>query len=160
MESDLERETISRALEGDHEAGREALELCAIGLEGRALSPALADYLAERIRSFLDGQPLERALCVEEERGPGKPRDPIPEWQTELAAFDLLLERRGYAVEKRNDAMDAARTKTSPKGRGIHRSDATTLRKAHLPMRSLDDATLLHLAGESMREILARYLPH
>jgi hypothetical protein len=157
--SDYELHTIEDALRGDHEAGREALDLCASGLATRTLSPALADYLSARIWAYLNGEPLDRALCVELERSPGRPPDPIPDWQTQLAAFDLLLERRGYKAERRNAAMDDARAQTHPKGKGLHRSDASKLRKTHLPMRSLSDEMLLHRAGESLREILKGFAP-
>ena len=155
----FEMETIRRALAGDHEAGRVALDLCVSGLMTRTLSPALSDYLAERIDAFLKGEPLSRALCVEHERGPGRPPDPIPDWQTQLAAFDLLLERRGYSVEKRNDAMDIARARTNPTERGLHRSDASKVRKAHLSMRGLNDRRLRQIAGGALREILKGFSP-
>ena len=48
-EAKYEAETIKCALEGDHKCGREALDLCRIGLDHGTLSRRLAAYLAERL---------------------------------------------------------------------------------------------------------------
>ncbi len=81
---EYEQETIRRALEGDYEAGREALLLCRDLLTARSLSPLLADYLAARLHDVLEGIKPERILTSDDFRqallnalrinkGPGKP---------------------------------------------------------------------------------------
>jgi hypothetical protein len=151
---EYEAETIRWALKGNHHAGREALELCCTGLLHQALSPELAFYLAERIQAFLDGEPLARALCVEVERGRGRPKTPSPEWKTQLAAFDILLARQGIPVEKRNDQMADARAQSWKTSKALDRSEAAKIRKRYAVMAELDDDLLLTLAGQALREIL------
>lgn len=155
-----QRQMIESALRGDPEAGRAALELCAGGLSFRNLSPQLADYLRDRIWAFLDGEPIERAFCVEVERGPGRPKNPFPEWKRRLAAFDSLLERRGYRVEQRNAALDEARRAENTGGStGFDRREAGKLRAIYTGLKDLDEAALIRLAGERLRVLLGQFPP-
>ena len=106
---EYEQETIRLALEGDHEAGREALVLCRTQLAARSLSPALSDYLAARLHDVLEGIKPDRALCIA--KGRGKPPDPLPEWRLQLAAFAAILKERGYKPQQiavRTEASDGA----------------------------------------------------
>ena len=48
-EAKYEAATLAKALEGDADAGREALQLCRAGLDHGNLSRPLAAYLAERL---------------------------------------------------------------------------------------------------------------
>jgi hypothetical protein len=140
-----EQATIDRALAGDGEAGREALDLCAHGLLSRKLSPAMADYLAERLLAYLDGgQSLDRAMCVEVERGAGRPRTHLPEWEEPIAVVAALLTKRGFRPEQLNRAMDDARELLD--GKSLGRSEAKRIRDAYVQwLVALSDEDLLHL---------------
>lgn len=175
---DFEAEVIRRALDGDHEAGREALRLCRAGLDHGNLSRRLAAYLAERlwlidqaldeadklravkkssgsIRSARDAA-IAEALCIK--KPAKKPRDPLPDWQVPYAAFGVLLLKAGIKPERVKGAMDEARRQIEKKDEGLHRREAERILKAYLPMRNLDDDLLLHLAGP-LREIVPTFLP-
>ena len=175
---DFEAEVIRRALDGDHEAGREALRLCRAGLDGGTLSRRLAAYLAERlwlidqaldeadklravkkssgsIRSARDAA-IAEALCIK--KPAKKPRDPLPDWQVPYAAFGVLLLKAGIKPERVKGAMDEARRQIEKKDEGLHRREAERILKAYLPMRNLDDDLLLHLAGP-LRGIVPTFLP-
>jgi hypothetical protein len=181
--AEFEAETLRRALAGDHEAGREALRLCIEGLGGGPLSRALAEYLAQRLGEIdqaLDeadrlkeyiASPstlrsrkavlIERALLIAKET---KPRDPIPDWQTPLAAFGTILLLAGLRRERVYTAMSEARTmyeggdpKTG-KTKTLDRSEAYKILKTFEPMCSIPEDTLMYLAGP-LRELVPQFLP-
>ncbi len=175
---EYEAETIRLALEGDHEAGREALRLSRAGLDHGNLSARMAAYLAERlwmidqalneaeklreikhssgsVRSARDAA-IAEALCIK--RPAKKPRDPLPDWQVPYAAFGVLLLKAGVRPESVKGAMDEARQRVEGVDASLHRREAEKILKAYLPMRNLNDEVLSHLAGP-LREILPTYLP-
>jgi hypothetical protein len=170
--------TIERALDGDPDAGREALGLCRAGLDHGTLSRRLAAYLAERlwqidqaldeaaklrevkkssgsIRSARDAA-IAEALCIK--RPAVKPRDPFPDWQEKYAAFGALLLKRGAKPEKVKAAMDEARRLHEGKEAGLDRRTAERMLAAYAPMRKLDDEMLLRLAGP-LRGLVPTYVP-
>ena len=177
-DDEYKAETIRLALEGDHEAGREALQLCRAGLDHGKLSRALAAYLAERlwlidqaldeaeklrtikkssgsVRSARDAA-IAEALCIK--KPAKKPRDPLPAWQMPYAAFGVLLLKAGLRPESVKGAMDEARQRVEGRDASLHRREAEKILKAYLPMHNIDDEMLLHLAGP-LRGILPTYLP-
>lgn len=160
---EYEAETVRRALEGDHEAGREALRLCRAGLDHATLSRPLAAFLAERlsaidkaiegaerlraakkpsssIRSDRDAA-IAEALLIN--RRPGKPRDPLPDWQSRYAALGALLLRAGKRPEKVKDAMDDAREQID--GKPLGRAEAGRILAAYKPMLAMSEDDLLHI---------------
>ena len=143
-----EQETIVRAQAGDAEAGREALSLCAAGLQAGSLSKALSWYLAARLDDLLDGVPPGKALCIA--RDSGRPRRSGIDWRIRVAALDALLALDGVRPEARIGAMRAARLTLCPELKGeLDRSDAQGIRRAYAPMRkNCDRATLERLAGD------------
>ncbi|TRZ68247.1 MAG: hypothetical protein D4R98_02535 [Comamonadaceae bacterium] len=151
---EYEQETIRLALEGDHEAGREALVLCRTQLAARSLSPALSDYLAARLHDVLEGIKPDRALCIA--KSPGKPADPYPDWQQELGAMAALLTRRGYKPNQIARALCDARALVHDKP--LDEADAHGIRTKWGPMQAIDERALQHLAG-SYWEILKEYPP-
>ena len=175
---EFEAETVARALEGDHEAGREALRLCRAGLDSGTLSRLLAAYLAERlwlidmaiddaeslrkikrssgsIRSARDAG-IAEALCIT--KPAKKPRDPFPDWQLPYAALGVLLLKAGMKAEAVKGAMDEARQRIEGKDASLHRREAERILRTYRPMHNLDNGLLLHLLGP-LREILPTYLP-
>lgn len=175
---EYEAETVARALEGDPEAGREALRLCRAGLDGGTLSRPLTAYLAERLwlidKALDDAESLRKikhssgsvrsardagiaeALCIK--KPAQKPRDPLPDWQVPYAAFGVLLLKANMRPEQVKGAMDEARQRIEGTNASLHRREAERILKAYLPMHNLDDEMLLHLLGP-LREILPTYLP-
>lgn len=154
-DDEFQAEMIRRALAGDHAAGLEALRLCQHGLDHRGgLSDALRHYLAERIGEVLEGVPPATALCIA--KGPGRPKDPLPEWQKHLGAFAALLSQRGYKPQQIAKAMCDQRAAIHDKS--LENSDAHAIRKAWSPMQSIDSDTLDHLAGP-YRKVLSEYPP-
>ncbi len=117
---EYEQETIRLALEGDHEAGREALVLCRTQLAARSLSPALSDYLAARLHDVLEGIKPDRIITSDDyrqavlnalriNRPPVKPDNPFPDWELPLAAIAALMVHRGYRPTRVYEAMSDAR---------------------------------------------------
>lgn len=164
---EYEQETIRRALEGDHLAGRDALLMCSTQLMARSLSPALADYLAVRLLDVLDGTKPDRIITSDDFRQallnalrinkrPGKPANPFPEWEEPLGAVAALLLKRGYKPTQINVAMSDARQKNQSKD--LDAKEALRIRKAYAPMQSLDVAHLMQLAG-NYGQILKEYPP-
>lgn len=176
---DHEFETLRRAREGDHEAGREALRLCRAALDAGTLSRALQHYLAERlwqieraieeadqlraagkpsgsVRSARDAG-IAEALCLNRKDG-GRPADPFPAWKQPYAAFGTLLLKAGLAPERVKAAMDEVRQQVEGPGHGWDRRDACQLLQDYMPMRQIDDDILLHLAGP-LGEKLPTFLP-
>ena len=148
---DSEKETISRALAGDHEAGREALLRCQIGLVSGKLSETMAFYLAARLHDVLEGIKPDRALCIA--KPAIKPLNPSPEWKLQLAAFAGILKQRGYKPQQVAAAMRKARKAVF--NRTLDNSDALKIAKIY---PQLDARNLHHLAGP-YREILEGYSP-
>ncbi len=142
----FERETLERALAGDHEAGTEALKQCITGLYSGKMSERLRFYLAKCLIDLVDGVKAERALNIEIERGPGRPRDPFPDWETPLAAFAELLRRRGYRPGQIADAMDV--TRQAVEERALDPKEARRILKTYQPMQQLEDSDLEHLCIE------------
>jgi len=174
---EYEAATIKYALAGDPDAGREALSLCRAALDSGNISRQLAGYLAERlwlidqaldeaeklrkvkrssgsIRSARDAA-IAEALCIK--RPAKKPQDPIPEWQTPLAAVGIYLRRHRATANKCHDAMSDARLATEHKM--LDRREAQRILKSHSRMWRLKDCDLLHFAGAAAREILPTYIP-
>ncbi len=164
---EFEKETIDRALAGDHEAGLEALRLCRSGLDAGRLSAPLAHYLAERLNDVLEGIKPERIITSDDYRQAvlnglrinkprGKPADPFPEWQQQLGALAALLTKRGYKPKQIAVALCDARASVHDKT--LEESDAHRIRSKWRPMQAIDDRTLLDLAGIYC-EILKKYPP-
>lgn len=151
---EYEQETIRLALEGNHEAGREALTLCRNQLAAKSLSPALADYLAARLHDLLEGIKPDRALCIA--KSPGKPADPFPEWQQELGAMAALMFKRGYKPKQIAPALCDARARLHDKS--LEESDAHKIRSKWRPMQDIDERTLQHMAGGYWK-LLSEYPP-
>src|SRR6476660_3024093 len=84
----FERELIKRARQGDAEAGREILHKIALAIDSGRFDSPLFPFLAERLVEFLQGVPLEPALCVDNKSIGGAPLKYQP---NELAAVDLIL---------------------------------------------------------------------
>jgi hypothetical protein len=154
-------------LEGDHEAGREALTLCRTQLAARSLSPTLADYLAARLHDVLEGIKPDRILTSDDFRqsllnalrinkDPGKPLNPFPEWEQPLGAVAALLLQRGYKPTQINVAMSDARQKNQSKD--LDAKEALRIRKTYAPMQNLGADDLMRLAG-IYGEILKEYPP-
>jgi hypothetical protein len=153
-QDEYEDETIRRALDGDAEAGREALRLCRSALDARSMSPRLTAYLADRLAAIEDAldeaEKLRRvkkssgsirsardaaiaeALCVN--RPAKKPRDPFPEWQVKYAAFGLLLQRALVRPERVKAAMDEARRWHEGNDSALDRRTAERLLAAYKPL--------------------------
>ena len=177
-EVEYQAETIRCALDGDHEAGREALRLCREGLDHGNLSRELAAYLAERLRLIDDAlkeaerlrkikkssgsvrsardAAIAEALCIK--RQAKKPCDPMPEWQVPYAAFGALLLKAGLKPEQVKAAMDVARRHVEGKDAGLDRREAERILKTHSPMRNFENDRLLD-DMKSLREILPTYRP-
>lgn len=170
-ESEYEAATIRRALDGDHEAGREALRLCRSGLDNGTLSRQLAAYLAERlteidraldeadrlrkvktsrgsVRSARDAA-IAEALCIK--RPAQKTQDPLPDWQVPYAALGALLFRAGFRPEQVKAAMSHARVEVE--GKPIDRADAGRMLVNYSAMLALSDDELLRHA-RTLREQL------
>lgn len=177
-DAEYEAQTIRRALDGDPDAGRDALDLCRAALDARSISSRLADYLADRlhaidlalveaermrqikkssgsIRSARDAA-IAEALCIK--RPPKKPRDPFPEWKRHYGAFGVLLLKAGLRPEAVKAAMDTARRDIEGNDAGLDRRTAERILAACQPMMVLDDDLLLHMAGP-LRRIVPTYLP-
>ena len=175
-DNEFEFETLARAIDGDADAGREALRLCLAGLDYGNLTTPLAAYLADRlrlvenalgeaealrsikkssgsIRSARDAA-IAEALCIK--KPAQRPPDPLPQWQVPFAALGALLLKRGMRPEAVKGAMDGARQRIE--GKDLDRREAERILAAYLPMRNFDDETLLHLAGP-LREIVPTFYP-
>ena len=164
---EYERETIRLALEGDHEAGLEALRLCRSGLDAGKLTAHLALYLAERLNDVLEGIKPDRIITSDDyrqavlnglriNRPVGKPADPFPEWQQELGAMAALLTQRGY--KPKQIALALCNARASVHDKTLEESDAHRIRSKWRPMQAIDRTTLQDLAG-SYWEILKKYPP-
>lgn len=174
---EYEAATIERALAGDAEAGREALDLCITGLYAGRISERLAHYVAGRlqlvldalkdadrlrgvkkssgsVRSARDGA-IADALCIN--RSTGRPSDPIPDWQTQLAAIGVYLRRKNVRAERAYAAMSQARESIANKT--LERREAQRVVKAHGPLWKHSDESLIRLAGPVLREIAPTFLP-
>jgi hypothetical protein len=152
--NEYENETVRRALAGDHEAGREALVLCLIGLINGKLSETMAFYLADRLSQILDDMKPDRALCIA--KPPHKPSNPFPEWKQELGALAAVLAKRGYQPAQIVRALCDARAIVADKP--IDEKDAYRIKKEWGPMRDLDDTMLKTMLG-GYWEILTDYPP-
>ena len=164
---DSERKTILLALEGDHEAGRDALLMCCTQLMKRSLSPALADYLAVRLLDVLESTKPDRIITSDDFRQallnalrinkpPGKPADSLPKWQIPLGAFAALLVQRGYKPKKINAAMSDARQRLQSKD--LNAREAQRIRKTYASMQKMNARTLVSWVG-NCGEILKEYPP-
>ena len=166
-DDEYEAETIRLALAGDAEAGREALLLCRNLLEIGTLSPVLSVYLAARLDDVLEGIKPDRILTPDDVRqallkalrlakGPGKPKDPLPDWEMHLGAFAALLVHRGYKRNQIAVAMCDVRADVHEKS--LEQSDAYRIGKTWRPMCDMEDEDLLRLIG-NYKEILSKYPP-
>jgi hypothetical protein len=153
-EPEFVAEAIRRALAGDDKSGYAALKLCRDGLDANALSAPLRFYLAERLTEVLDGVRPDKALCIH--KGPGRPKDPLPEWQKELGAFAALLTRRGYKPQQVAEAMCDQRSMIH--NRMLDMSDAHGIRVTWAPMQDLGEDDLSLLAGP-YGKVLPKYPP-
>lgn len=164
---DYEQETIRRALEGDHVAGRNALSLCRGQLAARSLSPALADYLAARLHDVLEGIKPDRIITSDDFRqallnalrinkSPGKPADELPEWQIPLGAFAALMVQRGYKPTQIDVAMSDARQKLQLKH--LDAREARRIRGKYKSLQKMTADELVSLVG-NCGEILKEYPP-
>ena len=164
---DHQRETIRLALAGDHEAGIDALRMCRAGLYAGKLSASMAHYLASRLDDVLEGIKPDRILTSDDFRQallyalrinkpPGKPANPLPEWQLPLGALAALMVRRGYKPKQINVAMSDARQKLQAKD--LDDRECRRIRKTHEQMHSLSVDELTRIAGP-YGEILKEYLP-
>jgi hypothetical protein len=153
---DLESETLTRARGGDVEAGLYALSLCVPGLYLGRMSEKLRFYLAECLQNIVDGMPVDRALCVENERASGRPTNPFPDWEEPLAAVAALLTQRGYRPERVNAAMSDARELLEG-GTTLDRREAQKIRQKYLPMLAIEEGDLLALCPPELRGLLERF---
>lgn len=164
---EFERETIRLALEGDHEAGREALRLCRAQLTARSLSPLMADYLADRLHDVLEGIMPNRIITSDDYRQAvlnglliNKPNhksvDTFPEWEQPLGALAAILSQRGYRPTKINAALSDARQQHQSKD--LDEREARRIRKTYSPMQNLKEGDLTQMAGK-YGEILKDYPP-
>ena len=164
---EYEQETIRLALDGDHEAGLEALRLCRNQLAARSLSPVLADYLAARLNDVLEGIKPDRIITSDDYRQAllnalrikkraGKPANPFPDWQRELGAMAALLTQRGYKPKQIALALCDARASVHDKP--LEESDAHGIRSKWRPMQALDERLLHELSGNYWA-ILKEYPP-
>lgn len=162
---EFERETIRLALEGDHEAGREALRLCRDQLTARSLSPWMADYLAARLHDVLEGIMPNRIITSDDYRQAvlngllinkpnHKPVDKFPDWEQPLGALAAILFQRGYRPTKIDAALSEARQKNQSKD--LDEREARRIRKNYSPMQKLKEDDLTRLAGK-YGEILKDY---
>lgn len=156
IDSEYQAECIKRALEGDAKAGLDVLRMCRDGLDNGQLSGDLAYYLAERITDLLNGISPDRALRIFEQRGPGKPANPFPDWQQHLGAFAALLSQRGYKPKEVATAMCDQRAWIHDKP--LEDADAHRIRKKWRPMLEMDADLLERLTGPYW-EILSQYPP-
>lgn len=166
-DSEFEAEAIRLALAGDAEFGFEVLKLCRTGLDNGRLSPELAYYLAERINDVLVAMKPDRLLTSDDARqailgalrlrkGPGKPKDPLPDWEMHLGAFAALLVHRGY---KRNQiAVAMCNVRADVHDKSLEQSDAYRIGKTWRPMCDMEDEDLLRLIGK-YKEKLSKYPP-
>ncbi|WP_457443793.1 hypothetical protein [Roseateles sp. P5_E4] len=176
---EFEAETIRRALDGDADSARVALDLCRSALDAGTMSKGLAGYLSDRLwaidQALTDAEKLReiktssgaiqssRDAAVVEALGlnrqkTGRPKDPFPAWKRPYAAFGTLLLKAGLGPERVKAAMDEVRQQLEGPGHGWDRRDAGQLLKDYMPMRELDDDMLLHLAGP-LGEKLPTFLP-
>lgn len=137
----FERQLIARALAGDAEEARYALERCAEGVLLGRLSECMRQYLHDRLREIVDGIDPAQALRIA--RPAHRPRNPFPDWETPLAAFAALLEQRNRDPESIIGLMDEARQIIE--GKSLERSEAQRIRRTYKPMRTMDDELLRHL---------------
>ena len=151
---EYERETMRRALEGDHESGIKALELCRSGLFAGKLSETMAFYLADRLGQILDGIKPDRALCIA--KPANRPADPFPEWQQELGALAALLSQRGLKPGVIGKILSDARTAVHQ--RGLDKREANRIMNTWKPMRQLQADDLVRYVGP-YGEILKQFTP-
>ena len=137
----LEEELIARALAGDTEEARYALERCAEGVLMGTLSARMRTYLHDRLREVVEGTEPARALRIAR---PGAGR-PVAEreWEVPLAALAALLHQRKRSAETIIDLMSQARQITE--GKGLSRTQAQRIRHDWEDMRTADGALLEHI---------------
>src|SRR5690242_12956668 len=80
---------IAEAERGDAEAGRQILRSIALTIEQEQFDPILFPFLAKCLWLFIEGAPIAKALCVEDE--PNEGGAPPTYDGLELAAVDMLL---------------------------------------------------------------------
>ena len=142
-------ETIRAALDGDADAGLEALRLCRSGLDHNNLHADLSFYLAQRITELLEDVPPKIALCIHS--GRGRPKAQFPEWQQRLGAFAAVLTQRGYKANKIATAMCVERAKVEP-GKNMDASDAHKIRKVWKPMCAINPTHWEREASANLKE--------
>ncbi len=147
-----EEVTITRTLDGDAEAGREALRLCCSALTSGKLSRELADYLADRLEAVdaalkeSDERPPKTdryaplAAALKVKRSPGRPATLMGEWQTEYAAYAELLRRRNFTPADIRRELVKLRLKVDR--RSFDERAVTRVIGDHKPLRRLPDGYL------------------
>jgi hypothetical protein len=173
--TEYEHQTLTLALEGDADAGAEALRLCVSGLDAGHLSPALSAYLGNRlhgvvlalddaeklrgikssgaIRSARDGG-IAEALRIN--RPVRKRLSPAPAWQTPLAAIGWLLRRRRRSLDQCYAQMDQARLILENKS--LSRREAERILGTHAVMGRNSNRALIVALGPQLRGMLPTFL--
>lgn len=164
---EFEAETIRRAKDGDADAGREAILQCVACLYAGNISEPLRFHLADCLNDYINGVPIERAMCVEAEKSCGRPADPFPDWEEPLAALAALLFQRGYRPEVINAEMSKARaddykerhgaTAKNQEYKELERSQASRIRRTYAPMQRMSERVLIELCTPAMREKLKQF---
>ena len=155
-ESEYEQATISQALEGDVEAGMEALRLFVFGSDTGNISPALLRYVADRIAEIaIEGKRPDIALRIHAKRKRGPEYD-----HTEIAATYYLLLQEGYLPEKAKQVMqeNVFNQKQATTG-GVDRRTIERIAKDYAPTKKLPPHILLHMTG-TVRKKVAPLIPN
>jgi hypothetical protein len=157
----FKRQLIARAQRGDAEAGCEILREIALAIDAGGFDPILFPFHAECLWLFMQGAPLDKALCVKGEDQGGRPRKYD---ELELAAVDILLrDHAKLSVEDANawigERIGTDRT-TVQRVRKNHdaRYNPEAQQKHQQLMEAADRELLLHRSG-SLRPIVAAALP-
>lgn len=154
----FERDFIKLAKKGEADAGREILISIALAIVAGRFNSLFFPFLADCLKEFEDGVPLERALCVEQVKKRGRSRKHD---QIEMAAADILL--RDYADLRPAEArkwlegiLGTDQNKLLSEIRNEYDGRENEYTDKPL-MESLSRNDLLHLSG-SLRSAVAKKL--
>jgi hypothetical protein len=111
---ELEAKTIERAIDGDAEAGFYLLAQCREALVMDNFSPALKNYLMDRITALIDDVEPRQALCIKKPKG--RQEEVVVRWQLEIASFGYWLIKNGLSVSNAKEAMHKARLQLYKRG--------------------------------------------
>ena len=122
----FKRQLIARAQRGDAEAGSEILREIALAIDAGGFDPILFPFHAECLWLFMQGAPLDKALCVKADDRGGRP---LKYDELALAAVDFLL--RDHAKHSAEQANRWIEDRI-----GADRTIVQRARKAHKPMEA------------------------